>query len=412
MRTTALAIDFQTGSRLKKHYRTATSPLGEKYIKLKTELVETPFVSAIERPQLKSKAMKRINNLYEKIISPDNLRRAEAKARRGKAGSYGVRLFDRDPEGNLLALHEALLTKTFKTSPYEVYTIHKPKERLIHRLPYYPDRIVHHAIMNVLEPIWVSVFPYNTYSCIKHRGVEAARKRMRKILADPIGSRYCLKIDVRKFYPSVPHDVIKAIYRKKIKCRDTLWLLDEIVDSINGTPDPLDPTRECVGRSLPIGNYPSPFLANLLLAYLLHSINTEFPQVKGVVYADDGVFFAATKGALRDLREFISEGLARLGLSLRSNWQIFPVARNREDKQGRGVDFLGYVFYSRQTLIRKSIKRNFCRRVARLYKRLSPLSPIAFKRAVCSWLGWFKHCNAAHLLRAIIAPNYYPQLTA
>lgn len=351
--------------------------------------------------------MKRIGNLYEQIISLDNLRRAERKARRGKASAYGVRVFDRDPEGNLLALHEALLTKTFKTSPYEVFPVYEPKERLIYRLPYYPDRIVHHAVMNILEPIWVSVFPYNTYSCIKHRGIEAARKRVRKILSDPVNARYCLKIDIRKFYPSILHEVAKMIYRKKIKCLNTLWLLDEIVDSVNGAPDPLNPDGVCQGRSIPIGNYISQYLANLILSYLLHKINSKFRRVKGVVYADDGSFFGPDKAILHELEEFIDAELNKLYLALKGNYQIFPVAKNRYDKHGRGVDFLGYVFYLDQTCIRKSIKQNFCRRVASLYKRKTPLSPADFKTAVCSWLGWVKYSDSEHLLKTIIKPPYY-----
>lgn len=358
--------------------------------------------------------MKRIGNLYEEIISMDNLRRAEAKARKGKTRSYGVRMFDLDPDVNLHALHEALRTKTFKTSEYEVFKVHEPKERLIYRLPYYPDRIVHHAIMNVLEPIWVSVFPYNTYSCIKHRGVEAARKRVREILSDPENSRYCLKIDIRKFYPSIRHDIIKGIYRRKIKCKDTLRLLDEIVDSVNGAPDPLEPTKACDGRSIPIGNYLSQYLANLALSYTLHRINSLYPQVKGVVYADDGCFFAADKAVLHSLLDFIRRELAELDLQLKSNYQIFPVARSRYypkrgvgDKHGRGVDFIGYVFYHEHTRIRKSIKKNFCRRAARLQRRKNTPAPADFKQEICSWLGWVKHSESEHLLKTNIKPEYY-----
>lgn len=349
--------------------------------------------------------MKRIGDLYEKIISLENLREAEAKARRGKTSTYGVRVFDRDPEGNLRALHEALRTKTFKTSEYSVFTIHEPKERLIYRLPYYPDRIVHHAVMNVLEPIWVSVFPYNTYSCIKRRGIEAARKRVVKILSDRDNSRYCLKIDIRKFYPSVRHDVIKAIYRRKIKCADTLRLLDGIVDSVNGAPDPLSPEKVCDGRSIPIGNYLSQYFANLTLAYTLHRVNSLYPQVKGVLYADDGCFFAADKAVLRDLLSFLRIELAKIDLQLKGNYQIFPVASAHSDRHGRGVDFLGYVFYHEHTRLRKSIKRNYCRRVARLNRR----NPTAaeYKQAVCSWLGWIKYSNSEHLLKSTTKTNYY-----
>lgn len=358
--------------------------------------------------------MKRIGNLYDKIISLENLREAEAKARKGKTRTYGVRVFDRDPEGKLRVLHEALRNKTFKTSKYEVFTVHEPKERLIYRLPYYPDRIVHHAVMNVLEPIWVSVFPYNTYSCIKHRGIEGARKRVREILADHDNSRYCLKIDIRKFYPSIRHDIVKEIYRRKIKCRDTLWLLDEIVDSVNGATDPIDPNKKCNGRSIPIGNYLSQYLANLTLSYVLHSINSLYPQVKGVMYADDGCFFAADKKTLHGLLDFLRSELAKLDLQLKGNYQIFPVAdahyypkRDVGDKHGRGVDFVGYVFYHNHTRLRKSIKRNFCRRVSRLNRRKKPLSPSDYKQAVCSWLGWVKYSNSEHLLKKIIKQENY-----
>ena len=114
--------------------------------------------------------MKRIGNLYEKICSIENLQLADEKARKGKLRTYGVIEHDKNREANLLKLRETLLNGTFHTSKYDVFTIYEPKEREIYRLPYFPDRILHHAIMNVLEPIWVSTFTADTYSCIKNRG--------------------------------------------------------------------------------------------------------------------------------------------------------------------------------------------------------------------------------------------------
>ena len=105
---------------------------------------------------------------------------ADEKARRRKRHKYGIKLHDRNREANILALREALLKGTFKTSEYSTFTIYEPKERLIYRLPYYPDRILHHAIMNVLEPIWLSVFTADTYSCIKNRGSTRGRRLLRK----------------------------------------------------------------------------------------------------------------------------------------------------------------------------------------------------------------------------------------
>lgn len=352
--------------------------------------------------------MKRIGNLYEKIISVENLRLADEKARRGKHRTYGVRHHDRNREANILALHEALLTKTFHTSQYDIFTVYEPKERLIYRLPYYPDRIVHHAIMNVLEPIWVSVFTHNTFSCVKNRGIEgcarSVERHIRKYAGRPL---YCLKIDLRKFYPTMPHDTIKRAVRWKIKDKSLLWLIDEIIDSVNGTPHPVKEGELCDGESLPIGNYLSQYLANLVLAEFMHKVN-EVWKIDADEYADDFVFYGDSKDKLREaflthIKPYLED---TLGLKVKSNWQIFPVAKNREDKRGRSIDYVGYQFFREQKLIRKSIKQNFCRTVARLNRRSPPLPLPEYKQRVASWLGWAQHSNSRHLLKTIIKPEF------
>jgi retron-type reverse transcriptase len=324
----------------------------------------------------------------------DNLRLADEKARRGKTRSYGVRVHDKNREANLVALHEALLTKTFRTSTYDIFTIYEPKERRIFRLPYYPDRIVHHAIMNILEPIWVKVFTHNTFSCIKKRGIEGCARHVDKIIRKykekPL---YCLKIDIKKYYPSIKHHVLKRLIRRKIKDKDVLWLLDEIIDSTDG---------------LPIGNYLSQYLANLNLAYFMHKVNEEL-KLDSAEYADDIVFFSDSKEKLYEaFHRFIKPYLENeLELTVKGNYQIFPIAENRYDKHGRTLDYVGYCFYRKQKLMRKSIKKNFCRATARLNKRNPPLDAKAYKQAVCPWLGWAKHSNSKHLLQTIIKKEYY-----
>jgi retron-type reverse transcriptase len=159
--------------------------------------------------------VKRLGNLYDNICSLENLRLADEKARKGKLRSRGVVRHDRNREQNLLALHERLKNGAFRTSKYEIFTIHEPKEREIYRLPYYPDRIVHHAVMNILEPVWVSIFTADTYSCIKKRGIHAAAKKVKEALREyPEATKYCLKTDIRKFYPSIDHDILKQIGEK------------------------------------------------------------------------------------------------------------------------------------------------------------------------------------------------------
>ena len=180
---------------------------------------------------------KRISNIYHKIYDKQNVDIADRKARKCKRRRYGVRKHDenREKENNQLCL--LLRNGEYKTSEYTTYKIYEPKERIIFRLPYYPDRITHHAIMNIMEPIWVKIFTRDTYSCIKNRGIHSLLQKLQSDLAsDPEGTKYCLKLDIKKFYPSINHKILKQIIRKKIKDKNLLKLLDEIIDSADGVP--------------------------------------------------------------------------------------------------------------------------------------------------------------------------------
>lgn len=330
--------------------------------------------------------MKRIGGLFDKVISIENLQLAERNARRGKTHQKGVMLFDKDPDGNLQRLHQSLADGTFHTSPYTVFTVFEPKERQIYRLPYYPDRIVHHAIMNVVESIWVKTFTYNTYSCIRGRGITACAKQVRRIIDRYAGRPlYVLKIDIRKFYPNVNNEILKKILRRKIKDVRLLQLIDGIIDSEKG---------------LPIGNYLSQYLSNLYLAYFMHYCN-EVIKVDCTEYADDIVFFADNKPRLHEVLTKIRAYLElSLDLELKPNHQIFPIAESRSDTHGRALDYVGFLFYRNQTLLRKRIKQNLCRRVAAL--RGKALTAKNFKQAVAPWLGWLQHCNGRHLTKKIM----------
>lgn len=314
--------------------------------------------------------MRRINNLYQTICSVENLNLADLKARKGKAWQYGVRVHDRNREANIIALHDTLINKTYRTSSYTTFKVYEPKEREVFRLPYYPDRITHHAVMNVLEPIFVSVFTADTYSCIKGKGIHGAADALRSALQDVPGTQYCLKLDIKKFYPNIDHDVLKQLLRRKFKDNDLLWLLDEIIDSANG---------------LPIGNYLSQYFANFYLTYFDHWIKESMRVKYYFRYADDLVILAANKPYLHVLLSSIKQYLSdKLKLIVKENYQVFPVA-------ARSIDFVGYRFYHTHTLLRKSIKQRFARMVA---KKNSPAS-------FASYYGWAKHCNSNHLLKTL-----------
>lgn len=315
--------------------------------------------------------MKRINNIYQRICSLDNLLQADAIAQQGKAKQYGVIVHNRNQIGNLINLHEMLIDKTYKTSPYTTFKIYEPKEREVYRLPYFPDRICHHAVMNVLEPIFVETFTKDTYSCIKGKGIHAAARAVKKALKNVEETKFCLKLDIKKFYPSIDHDILKRLLRRKFKDVDLLWLLDEIIDSAQGVP---------------IGNYLSQYFANFYLTYFDHWIKENRAIKYYFRYADDMVILSGNKlylpQLLADIKQYLND---ELKLTVKNNYQVFPVA-------DRGIDFVGYRFYHTHTLLRKSIKKNFARMLA---KHPNPAS-------IASYMGWAKHCSSKNLLKKLL----------
>ena len=186
-------------------------------------------------------------------------------------------------------------------------------------------------------------------------------------------------MDVRKFYPSIDHEILKIIIRKKIKDVRLLKLLDEIIDSAPGVP---------------IGNYLSQFLANLYLTYFDHWMKEDRKVTYYYRYADDMVILAPDKpylhGLLVDINDYMTNNLS---LQLKSNYQIFPV-------DSRGIDFVGYKFYHTHILMRKSIKKRLCRKAAKLNKK--NINAKSYRIQIAPWLGWAKHCNSKHLLKKVI----------
>ena len=320
--------------------------------------------------------MKRKNNLYNQIISIENLHLADAQARKGKGHQYGVQLHLKKEDDNILKLHEMLRDKTYKTSKYTTFKVYEPKERIVYKLPYFPDRITHHAILNVLEPIFTRLFTNDTYSCIKGKGIHKASNNLKKALKNKTETTYCLKLDIKKFYPSVNREILKQQLRRKFKDNDLLWLLDEIIDSAEG---------------LPIGNYLSQYFANFYLTGFDHWIK-ETKRVKYYFrYADDIVILSNNKAELHallnDIKQYLNDVLK---LDVKDNWQVFPVEK-------RGIDFVGYVHYHTHTLLRKSIKKRFAKAVK---KRKG-------KPTIASYRGWTNHCNSKHLMKKLLSNEQF-----
>lgn len=322
--------------------------------------------------------MKRLNNLYSKICTIQNIELADENARKNK-NNYGIIKHDKHRKKDNILLLNSLLNLTYETSNYSKFKIFEPKERIIYRLPYYPDRITHWAIMNIMESIWTSIFIQNTFSCIKNRGIHLLVKRLSKLLkTKEKETKYCLKLDIKKFYPSIKHEILKNIIRKKIKDKKLLIILDEIIDSTEGVP---------------IGNYLSQFFANLYLAYFDHWLLEEVKVKYYFRYADDIIILSNNKNFLIHvfiaIKFYFSEILY---IEIKSNFQIFKVA-------DRGIDFIGYKFFHTHILLRKRIKKKLFKLLNKYYN--NKILENKFKSRLYSYSGWLKYCNSKHLLQTI-----------
>lgn len=327
--------------------------------------------------------MKRFGNLFPKIVALDNIREAFRNASKGKSHYRDVKNFKKDIGGNCRIIRQMLRQQTFKNADYTRFiSTQYGKRREISKLPFYPDRIIQHALCQVLEPIWNRQYIRNTFSCIKGKGIHDGVKRVKKALqCDSDNTKYCLKLDVKKYFPSVDNDILKSIVRRKIKCKGTLWLLDEIIDSHPG---------------LPIGNYTSQHLSNLYLSGLDHFIKETLKVKHYFRYCDDLVLLGKRKALLWDafgaVKAYLNE---KLNLRVKGNWQVFPV-------EARGIDFLGYRFFHGYTLLRKSIAAKFKRRMREIDDHADPSGSRAVQSTIASYLGWMKYANCYNLKQAYL----------
>lgn len=326
--------------------------------------------------------MKRVGNLYEQIYDIENLRLAHRQARRGKSFYTEVKEIDANEDEYLYRLQDMLKNHTYKTSKYEVFEKKEGKKiRKIYKLPYFPDRICQWAVIQVLEPHLLRTMTDDTYSALPKRGTEGARKRVVKALkTDVLNTQWCLKIDIRKYYPSINIDKLKAKYRRVFKDNDLLWLLDEILDS---NPD----------SGVPIGNYISQYSGNLYLSDFDHRVK-EFYKVKHYFrYMDDMVFMAATKEELQALLYQIKYYLrVELGLEVKESWSLFRI-------DDRGLDFVGYVFTHENIRLRKSIALSIKRVSSKIKWRVNHDMMLTRRLyfAFNSLMGWLKHSHSGWL---------------
>jgi len=241
--------------------------------------------------------------MYTQLASWDNLLLAYRQAARGKRGQPNVAAFEHRLEDNLFALREELLSHRYRPGPYTSFTIQEPKRRLISAAPF-RDRVVHHALCNLIEPIFERSFIADSYANRIGKGTHRALARCQQFARR---YRYVLQCDVRQFFPSIDHAILRAALARKITCDDTLWLVDGILNSGAGVlsevydmvyfpgDDLLAATRP---RGLPIGNLTSQFWANVYLNAFDHFVKRRLRCAAYLRYVDDFMLFADDKTIL------------------------------------------------------------------------------------------------------------------
>lgn len=293
---------------------------------------------------------------------------------------------------------------SYKVSLYKTSIIQdKTKKRILYKLPYYPDRIIQWAIMNEIEPIFRKTFTDFTCASIPGRGIHKASKMLDKWLnVYPEETQYCLKIDIKKFYPSINREILRKLLRKKFKDKDLLIELDKIIESVdNSDIDKLNLSPEekywytRPGKGLPVGSYLSQYLANYYLAFFDHWVKEDLGCKYVIRYMDDIIILSNSKEFLWNCFYKIKEYLeTNLDLELKSNFQVFPVDL-------RGIDFVGYRHFRGYKLLRKSTLKT-CKKNAITILNKGKTQQLPTEKEWCGWvssLGWLKWCNSKKFFR-------------
>ncbi len=336
---------------------------------------------------LSGNGMKTYGDLYPQIYNFDNIHLAYLKARKSKRYKCEVMRFSSHLEENLVDIQNHLIWRTYRPSRYKYFTIYEPKQRLIAALPF-RDRVVHHALCNLIEPIFERSMIHDSYACRRGQGVLSGVLRTTRFLWEAgrrWGRVYCLKADITKFFPSIDHEILKKIIRQRIACPDILFLIDTIIDSTE------------TDRGLPIGSLTSQLWANVYLNELDHFVKEALRIQYYIRYMDDFMILHHDKAALgiilAEITEFLDDNLK---LQLNSKTQIFPISP-------RCVDFLGYRIWPDHRLLRKAnvqrTKRKF-RKQSRLYGQ-GLMSLESIRPGIASWLGHAKHADTWRLRRRI-----------
>jgi retron-type reverse transcriptase len=344
---------------------------------------------------------KKYKNIYNNICTFENIWYSSRKARMGKRMKNQTLDFEFNLENNLFVIQDQLINENYKFGSYNEFCIYEPKERIISAAPY-RDRVVHHALCNVIEPVLDKAMIYDSYACRRSKGTHLAVKRAQHFLRS---SKWVLKLDLKKYFFTIDHEILIEELKQKISDNKVINLIRSILATYQ-SPDEFyyyfdnDNLFDCIRkRGLPIGNLTSQLFANFYLNKFDRFIKEELKHSKYIRYMDDALIFADSKSILINTFKAIEKFLNKFRLKLHEKkCQMFPVKN--------GVNFLGFHLYDyhkrvlRQNLKRfKSRMRRFRYQLDKKYKNLDSLY-----LSLNSWLGYVDKNLYNKLLNDILEP--------
>ncbi|OGJ00283.1 hypothetical protein A3I90_01025 [Candidatus Nomurabacteria bacterium RIFCSPLOWO2_02_FULL_41_9] len=335
--------------------------------------------------------MRIYNKLFERIIEPENLFLAWDEFKKSKGKKLDVLRFEKNLEQNIFQIYRDLRDKTYKHGGYTSFYIHDPKLRHIHKATV-RDRVLHHAVFNVLNPIFEPTFIPNSFSCRigkgTHKGMKKVAEMIRTVSQNNTRQCYALKCDIRKFFDSVDHDMLISILDRKIKDEKVMNLLREIIESFVASRPSLFKRR-----GIPIGNLTSQIFANIYMnefdQFIKHNLKVKYYAR----YTDDFIIVSTDKAYLENLISSIQDFLrARLCLELHPK-------KIHITKHIRGVDFLGYVILPEHIKLRTKTKRKIPKKIQEMVSRYKKgkISELTLYSSLQSYLGVLSHANAHKL---------------
>ncbi len=343
--------------------------------------------------------MKRYGDLWLQVVEFENLLKAARQAQKGKRFRPNVLRFNYQLETELFQLQSELQSQSYVPGEYRTFEIYEPKPRLISAAPY-RDRVVHHALCNIIIPIFEQGFITDSYANRVGYGTHKALKRFVEFARS---SRYVLQCDVQKYFPSLDHTILKSILHRKIKCSKTLWLINTIIDHSN----PQIPILEYFPgdhlltplerrRGLPIGNLTSQFFANCYLNLLDHFVKRSLKAEKYLRYVDDFALFSNDRIFLADARSAIEELLAGLRL------KIHPI-KSQLFETSIGANFVGFRVLSDRIRVRNDNLRRGRLRLRRLQTKLAAgkIDAQQVQNSLQSWTAHLCHGDTWRLREKI-----------